>query len=268
MKKYIFALLPLLLLSSCNNNEEKEPEVKQYKVVTIQAFNADAVGVSDTTEGLELPEGVNNDSELITKSAEYLANKLTNVTYSKENKHVGPLTKEIFQSLGPNQIISFQGHGLFDSTYHSLIQNENDYDFEDTTNEDYNEHRIVEGSMKESFSYKYIDKYCGDLSGSIIYLGQCYSCYDSRLAQSFLAKGAKAIFGNSNYVKARYGDLMQYTIIKALADTNPETGKLNNVSQALDVANTLIGRNQLDFYTFAGMEEGHIVLYGDSFYSL
>lgn len=64
----------------------------------------------------------------------------------------------------------------------------------------------------------FIEKYIPDgaLKNSIIYLGTCSSGEDDRLAQSFLDKGAMAVYANSGTIYTNYNLSMIYSVAQGL----------------------------------------------------
>ena len=201
LKNKIFLLLPFLLITtSC----VKKIEYKNYEILTIQPFYFQSKNF-EKIEGLELPTGVSNYAELLPFTAAELTRKSESFSYNseaslarKEESGEERITKEIFSSFGPNKIILFEGHGSFvpyaegEIECHSVIWTGNDYDDDikesDPKYQDYQDFLYVPDIYNETISDLFVDKYCPNISGSLVYLGLCFSGRDSTLAQAFLKK--------------------------------------------------------------------------------
>ena len=252
MKKFTLILLPTLLLCSCNQGA---PELiyKNYEVITFQPyFSSVSEGNNDKWP---LPEGFTNYNQLLKGAGDYLKDKLPSITFKEENiSRDETLKGSLFQRLGPNQIILFEGHGSFDPWFegdtecHSVMWTGRDYNDDDEKKpeykDDYDNLRLIHDFFKhEQLTSEFIDYYCGDLTGSIVYLGNCYSGRDCTFAQSFLNKGALAVIGNSHTTQAFYNSCVEYTTIKLLADINPDTKKTYTLYEAQCVAKEIYGKN-------------------------
>lgn len=157
-----------------------------------------------------------------------------------------PISLEDIKSLGPNQIIIFSGHGTWiDETTHSTIVTGKLFDYDDLDNplykQDVEEGRIVNDVGNEAITYKYIEKYCPNLNNSFVFLGICQGAYhcdgddgDLTLVNTFLNKGAKAVFAYTQTTDMRYSNVMVYTIIDDLA-------KGMTLGQALEDGKTKYG---------------------------
>jgi len=66
-------------------------------------------------------------------------------------------------------------------------------------------HRLaVTGAGTLAVTPLFILKYSGTFPESIIYLGACRSTWNNTMANAFIAKGAKAVFGFNNYVRSGF----------------------------------------------------------------
>lgn len=199
---------------------------------------------------LNLPSGVNNEADLIPAAANALSNKFDNCLYSSATATRNQdITLSDIKGIGANQIVLWQGHGSWaGDKIHSVLLTNGAFDwnawfwnpiyFIDCCAK-----RIVNQNGWESVSSKYIDHYCGNMDNTYIYLGPCESGHDSVLAQAFLNKGASAVIGNTHSVRCLYGDLMEYTSTKLLAEVNPNTGNYYTLGEALSKAKELYGTN-------------------------
>ncbi len=128
-------------------------------------------------------------------------------------------TPDFFTSIPKNSILIWYGHGAwcpwlvpfsFNFTSRPVLVTNQQYSFEYRLDhiDDFLTGRLgkTEGKIKLVYmAPEYIDKYCGDISGSFICLLSCHSGQNSRLADSFLKKGAEAVVGFSDTVSAAYG---------------------------------------------------------------
>lgn len=170
---------------------------------------------------LKLPEGIDNDAVLIEAAASKLA-KLDYCTYLNNYKNDN-VPYDIVKTFSKNQIIIWQGHGDYiDSNIHGVIETGRlfleDYLLDDNYKQDYEDGLIVSVNGNEAITSKYIDKYCNNLENTFIYLGQCECGRDPGLAYAFLNKGAAAVIASNKTINIRYGDMMQYEIIRLLSE--------------------------------------------------
>ena len=266
-KSAILTLIPLLLVG-CNSNQEAT-----FTIFTIQPLYSDLIYREDNY--MSLPAGVSNQAEIIVDGCKKLKDAVSNVVFDENNKFCDqPFTKQILQSFKKNSIIVFQNHGFYDDSKHSLIASGAYYPWGEETAEyleEVNEGRIVDFlgcTTGECYTSKWIDAYCPDITGSIVYLDCCYSTTDSTLANAFINKGAKAVYGNSTYVMMRYGDLMCHEIIQSLGQINPETHKYYTTGEALEKAKNKYAANQRMIYDYDPVEECEVQLIGSSNYRI
>ena len=245
MKKSVLLLIPCLLLVSCNKTPELEYKV--YEVKTFQPYFKQVEGGND--DRWPLPEGFDNYNKLLEGAGNYLKDNISTITYSKISKDE-ILTSDMFKDFGPNQIILFEGHGSFskwdeyDVECHSVMWTGKDVMYVDKDDDDHqNQRLVIADNWNDAITSNFVDYYCGDLTGSLIYLGNCYSGRDVTFAQSFLNKGAAAVVGNSHTTQALYNSCVEYTTIKYLGIINPETNKTYTLYEALQKAKEIYGKN-------------------------
>lgn len=273
MKKNIFLFIAPLVLVSCGNNTNQVTlKYKSYSVVTFQPYFSQVDGEDDPR--WPLPDGFTSYNQLLKGAGDYLKNNIPTITYKDENCSKDQyLNKELFKKLGPNQIILFEGHGSFDKWYendtecHSVMWTGRDYKDGDLEDDDHKEFRLVAGdTWNEALTSNFIDEYVGDLTGSIVYLGNCLSGRDCTFAQSFLNKGASAVIGNSHTTMSFYNSCIEYTTIKYLGKINPATQKTYTLYEALSVAKSIYGKNDKERYEAACGSEAFI--FGDPYFCL
>ncbi len=199
---------------------------------------------------INLPTCVNKEVDLLSAAATDVSNAFDNYSYSSstifKNKKV---SLDSVKSFGENQIILWQGHGVYGgSKIHSLILTGSDFNWDEWLWNpiyylDVCQDRIVNSYESETFSSKYIDKYVKNLNNSFIYLGPCESGYDNVLAKSFLNKGASAVIANTKTILCLYGDLMEYKTVHMLSQINPETNNYYTLSEALSYAKEVYGED-------------------------
>lgn len=255
----LIVLITNLLLCGCKNNKVN------YVVRTFQPYYEMQSEIDDPTLSPNIPiEGL-NDASIIEEAGIQLAT-LENVSYDKDDQPRNlPLDKQIMGSLGPNQIIMFQGHGDYSEIYKSCISTGKEYDYDKAEIDNEYKTDKLEGRLvpfnniysDEFITSKYIEKYCGNLEGSIIYLGQCLSAaeywveedglevskIDETLVNAFLAKGARTVLAQTRTSQMRYGNVMQYAVMSQLSQINPNTNKLYTISESLEEARNTYGQD-------------------------
>ena len=209
---------------------------KALSDINIRIFQPFFNEMDETTSsivGHELPNGIISDAQCPVAPVKTFQNTYgalikTIRTYNK------PIALEDIQSLGPNQIIIFSGHGTWmGPEIHSTILTGRLFDYDAYENnplyrQDCDEGRIVNDVGNEAITAKYIEKYCPNLNNSFIFLAVCQGAYhmnnsldpyrDQTLVDAFLSKGAKAVFAYSETTDMRYSNLMLYKIMTQLGE--------------------------------------------------
>lgn len=254
MKRKLFFTIPsLLVLCPCSINmascHNKEISYKTMEVVTFQPF-FDQTIAEPTIPGWEIPEGFDKYRDLLKGAGDYLKNHINTIDYDQDDYSINKrITSDLISKLGKNQIIVFEGHGSFtqisdqDPKSYSVMWTGPYWGQEPVKQEDIDELRIVNAEGNEAISLHFIEEYCGDLSGSIVYLGNCYSGRDVTFAQAFLNKGAEAVIGNSDTIRVAYNNLIEYTTIKKLGEINKKTDLPYTLYEALEYAKSIYGKN-------------------------
>ena len=99
------------------------------------------------------------------------------------------------------------------------------------------ERLVCTDSGNYAITSAFIDKYIPDgaLKNSIIYLGTCSSGEDDCLAQSFLDKGAMAVYANSGTIFTKYNLSMIYSVAQGLTRQSGD-GRYYTTEEALAYA--------------------------------
>ena len=171
------------------------------------------------------------------------------------------VTLDSILDMQQNKIIIWNGHGTYDSEYHSIICTGIEWD--DDVPEKYRDDLVVlsltsgdyVGIIADFFENNMEDE---ALEGSIIYLGTCSGARDKHLMETLEEKGARTVFGFSGKVHHSYDEDMA-TGIFADGLAYPDTSVFNAV------ANAKATYGQFD----TGICEGtQLVTYGDDMYTL
>lgn len=298
MKKTILAIIPFILLTSCGGNSsssstssatsktsseiptseissssiEPKIEYKELNVISFQPYYS-RMGKIEEKEFWKLPEGFTKYGDLLKGAGDYLRDNISSISYEYISKDE-VLNADLFKKLGPNQIILFEGHGSFekyneeDVEMHSVMWTGQEYDYsKKDTDEDYKSLNLVPGDVyNEALTDLFIEKYVKDLTGSIVYLGNCHSGRDCTFAQAFLKKGAEAVIANSHAIQAAYNSLIEYTTITNLAKINPLTDKPYTIYEALKDAKNKYGQTDQEKYPIANGSEP--MVYGNPYYTI
>ena len=262
-RKISLVLSSLLILSpisinmtSCHNTEVP---CKEMEIVSFQPYYSSS-DPTPSVEGWEIPDGFEHYHDLVKGAGDYLVDNISSISYKScskdENLYEGQIEK-----LGKNQIIMFEGHGSMekflggDPYQHSVIWTGLSYNDEKITEDDKENSRIVDADGNAALTMYFIDEYVGDLTGSIVYLGNCHSGHEVTLAQTFLNKGAEAVIGNSDTIQVAYNSLIEYTTIKKLGEINKDTNKLYTIYEALEYAKSIYGKNDAEKDPYAAGAE-------------
>lgn len=182
----------------------------------------------------------------LTNSGEKIKNTFSNVTDTAIEYHVKPST---INSFGANQIILWQGHGLYDPIIHSFICTYHQFNESDYTDDDITEDRLlVEFNRQQEYektgnlysvenfytciSSEYIDVHCPDLTNSLFLSTICYGTTDSVLAASFMNKNCNAYVGFSDSVLRDYANnILEKTMVNMCEAnlTDAENNPINYV---------------------------------------
>jgi len=234
-----------------------------------------------TEDYIAWPEGITSPMDMPDEAAENITDDFSNYTFADSTDYDdSEVSLSVIQSFSPNQVILWHGHGGYSSWYHSFLLTGEDFDWSSWWwdagyfLENVQGYFILNSSTgKVCITSKYINKYCGSMDNSFVYLAACNSGEDSVLSDAFLNKGAVAVVANSKTIKTLYNLTMEYTITSTMATVNSETGNYYTLSEALAVAKgtygnddrayggkgaapTIFGGSEADNFRFGDYESG------------
>lgn len=173
--------------------------------------------------------------------AQYVVRADPNRFHLEESFYDEDVTLDVIKELGSNQLILWEGHGVWTEELGAELQLMQKVDFlwwKKRWGEDFTQKRVVVcGDGRIAVTPAFFDHYYdeGQLQDSIIYLGSCHSLQDDRLASTLVDKGARLVIGNTNSVSTLYQFEMRDSILSDMADCRM------SVSQALDNARHIYG---------------------------
>lgn len=223
---------------------------ERMSVSVYQPYYSWVSGISSSNNYISLPAGIGNEADLLAAAGNAISGTFANYSFAPSNIQTNnAVSLESIDRFGPNQIILWQGHGTWaGSKLHSIVMTGKSFDWNAWLWDlfyftDCCKGRIINANGHESFSSKYIDKYCENLNNSFIYLGPCQSAYDDVLVNSFLNKGAAAVIANTDTILCRYGDMIEYTVAHLLTQVNPATNNYYTLGEALVKAKSTYGES-------------------------
>lgn len=153
------------------------------------------------------------------------------------------VTLDIFDKMGPNQVILWSGHGVptKQSTYLEVQESYDKIRFWIYDPVYFVDLAFIQSKMcitSDGFlavNYKYLKDNLPDLTGSFIYLLSCTSGDDSNLCNTFIDKGAVSLVAVHNSINAYYGVVMQAVLGALLTEINPETNNYYTVDEAMSM---------------------------------
>ena len=160
---------------------------------------------------------------------------------------------EEIKNIGQNKVAIWHGHGVYNAHTHSTLATAMKLDKRQFTNnpdyikstgytDDFLSGRIIcHNSGYVLVGYKFFDKYLSSIDSSIIYLGACSSGKDDVLANSFINKGAKSVFANTDVIHTDYNLKMIASVFDGLVTANSGQ-QYNTVEKALELAKTKNGK--------------------------
>lgn len=268
----LFTIPSLALVGSCGLSisacKPQQPVItyKSMEVLTFQPFFS-GTHVEPTVKGWEIPDGFDAYTDLLPGAGDYLKDHIDTIEYNGPSQDAY-ICADLLSKLGKNQIIMFEGHGSFTSlgiqddpyTY-SVMWTGRTWGTQPVLQDDIDEFRIINAEGNEAISMYFIEQYVGDLDGSIVYLGNCFSGREVTFAQTFLNKGAEAVIGNSDTIQVAYNSLIEYTTIKKLGEINKKTKKPYTLYEALEYAKSIYGKTDKEKYSAANGAEP--ILFGN-----
>lgn len=225
------------------------PEVKdcdaggsgtKIKIATYQPFRTASIEEKYPVERLDrLDEGARLISDSMEQYEFFQDGSSTD--YDLEDEEV---TLESVLKFQNYNVVLWHGHGDYTKSKGSLLllgvkcSEENNIKYM----KDLREGRLVCDGGYYAVTSTFIDTYIPDgaLKNHIIYLGTCHSGQDERLAQSFLNKGAMAVYANSGIIYRDYNLSMIYSVAEGLT-RQADDGSYYTTEMALDYAQEING---------------------------
>ncbi|MBQ9942534.1 MAG: hypothetical protein IJP03_05960 [Christensenellaceae bacterium] len=152
------------------------------------------------------------------------------------------------RAFSSGQIILWHDHGVHDEKLHSQIRTGEQFRPDSGGSDlsyinDFVSDKLVKGSDGYIWvTAKWIEENCGDMSGSLIYVGTCQSGKDDVLANTFLDKGAAAVIVNDDTIATWYNLSMMYTTMTEMTKKSSIFGDYNTLEQALKNAKSVHGK--------------------------
>lgn len=165
------------------------------------------------------------------------------------------VTLDALKTIINSDIVTWHGHGGYDSDIGSFMAIGEMYseDIYSAYEDDFNAERIITVSGgRLAITGGFIQKYAGNLSGHIFYMGTCSSSRDMEdgrennweLASEFNKKGAIAI-GNTDTIDTDYNTHMEAAIYNRMCQTK-DSGEYYSLGEALSYARGVYGNDDGD----------------------
>ena len=195
----------------------------------------------------------NRSSKATDTVALNIADKFSNYRFYK-NYDNSEVTVNSMKSLTKNELIIFHSHGYYESGCGSIL-----WLGEKAGNSDLrpggaryddliNERLVLTEDYLFGITAAFVSKYCGNMNNTFLYLGSCSSGQDSRLAYSFINKGASAVIANSETIYRGYNLSMMQDVFSNLLKKNPNDGNYNTLETALKDAKNKNGNNDYEWF--------------------
>ena len=183
-------------------------------------------------------------------AANAIAAEFSNYSFtSSNNLDNASVSLSRIKSISSNQVVIWHGHGGYSKSLHSFLVTGEEFSWDKWMWDvsywwDCVQDRIVQSSNgRAMITSRYIDKYCGNMNNSLIYLAACQSGKDSTLANAFLNKGAAAVVANSETILTVYNTRMENATLTRMTDVNPSTNNYYTLKEALEAAKRQHGSN-------------------------
>lgn len=182
------------------------------------------------------------------------------------NNDENAVTLDSVRAFEPNEIILWHGHGGYDENLGPFLVTGQRYDRDRMLEREYyedviNDRVISVMDNRLAFTAAFVDERCGSLDGSFLYLGSCSSGQDSRLADAFLRKGAKAVVANTDTISTIYNLSMQYQTVEYMCQIDPATANAYTLEKALALSMEKLGENDFRF-SLDPNRDAHPVIFG------
>lgn len=183
-------------------------------------------------------------------AANAIAQEFSNYSFpSSNNLDNSAVSLDRIKSISSNQVVLWHGHGGYSKSLHSFLLTGEAFSwtkwwFDTNYWWDCVQDRIIKSSNGNVIiTPKFINKYCGNMNNSFVYLAACQSGTDNVLANSFLNKGASAVVANSETIYTIYNTRIQNATIINMCTVNPNTRNYYTLSEALNRAKEQHGRD-------------------------
>ena len=207
-------------------------------------------------------------TSLVDKSAKQIDKEIDLCVFRTETDlDNAEVTFDTIKNFSSNQIVIWHGHGGYKNSLHSfLVTGIKETDISQEEREKYNR-EIDKGNLvlcksgNYAITSKFIDEYCGDLSGSFFYLGTCHSGEDETFANALLNKGAEAVVGNSATISTIYNLLIQNKTLTNML-LKDENNEYYTLKEALETAKTELGKNDNNYSGSVGTNATPLIFGG------
>lgn len=199
-------------------------------------------------------------SDLVDQAAKNIERQFRNYLFFTSNdKHDDDVTLDTVRNFKSNQVVIWQGHGTWTNETGSILWTAQPFDgtlfsgyFDDMVL-----NRVAEGADDGvvGAATGYFEKYCGDLSNSLFYLGACKSGDDESLPKALLDHGAVAVVADIGTIYSYYDLVMQYNTISLMTTVNPMTGNYFTLGEAIQSSKNKFGSSDILFMEKFGWDE-------------
>ena len=187
--------------------------------------------------------------------------------YEEDNVDGYDITLDTVDSFSSRQPILWEGHGDWGPLAHSYIITQERASFWDIFSDgdlfkSWIKKEIVFASGRKAFTEKYVKKYVGDLSDSVLVFATCNGGHDDRLAKAFLQKGAAAVVAFSDLLSIPYAQEFLDAFLPALTEINKATGNYYTLYEAMEYAKGLVGRTDAKYKTGSFLSPSEALIFG------
>ena len=242
----------------------------------------DAAGTPDKMDIITLQPYLSSygsgDKNKSTKSTDNAALKIATelgYAYFSKNYDDKEVTLSTITSIGPDEIVLIHSHGWYNESYGSVLwlgETASDSDIQpggSRYDDLCNKRLVLTEDRRFGITSAFVTAYCKKMNNAFLYLGTCYSGKDSRLAYSFINKGASAVIGNSETIYRSYNLDMMEDVVDGLLEKDKDG--YSTLELALKKAKTTNGSDDSEWYrrNYSG-SSAHApatpVLFGDKSY--
>lgn len=173
------------------------------------------------------------------------------------------VTTAAIEAFGKNEVILWYGHGGFSSKYHSYLVTGEKFNAQAFHSDKEYYEKCAQGCFmmvgeRIAITSKYIDRYCGNMENSMVFLTACESGKSDRLANAFLKKGATAVLGYDQTVHVIYGAQMMKGIMANMIRYDAGTNAYTTLQQAVKLAQQEFGETD----RITSRVEAKLVIFG------